>query len=345
MKSCVCFWKGIKFAALLGLCGCTSMMASVQYPKPVYLSLSNGQTALIAEKKTSGVMAKYCSGGRQSKRLTFNYLFISPKNPKGWSVSDASSYLKKLSSHRECLNRKLLFSLAEKPDCQTHYGNYVTDLRGNPVCGPANRDESVWFFASDKSTSEIERAAQDLKPNARDDAFVPVLVRSSSGRIYGFHFIGNGSGVPDVLTEARSSFGDNVSSAVLSDLFTLVNEFTIIEPLEFQKQAYDNETDKLPEGAENSCDIKSEYRGEAISFFKNDQWQNIWALGIDDKGESNPSTAINQRARIWKRYISRFSKIKESINPRSSQITITQISLDLNAFCKYGRSLDELTSR
>jgi hypothetical protein len=129
------FWTGIKLAALMSLSGCASMMASVEYPKPAYLSLSNGQTGVLSEKKPSDVLTKYCSGGRQSKSLILNYSFVSPKNPKGWSTGDASSYLKKLNHQRECLNRKLLLRLAEQPDCQTHYGNYVTDLRGKPVCG------------------------------------------------------------------------------------------------------------------------------------------------------------------------------------------------------------------
>ena len=330
---------------LASLCGCALMMASVRYPMPVYLSLSNGQTALLAEKKPSDMLAKYCSGGRQSRSLTLNYSFVSPKNPKGWSISDASAYLKKLNRHRECLNRKLLLRLAEQPDCQTHYGNYVTDLRGKPVCGPANRDEPVWFFASDKPTSEIEQASQNMKATALHDSFVPVFVRSTSGKIYGFHFVGSGSNAPDVLSEVTSLFGDGVSSAVISDIAGLIEDFTILEPLEFQKQAYEDEIEKSNGDDENSCDLESTYRGESVSYIKNGHWQNVSAFGIDNKGESDTSTAISQRARIWKRYISRFSKIKESADSRSSQITNTQISLDLNGFCKYGRSLDDLTSK
>jgi hypothetical protein len=309
-----------------GLCGCASMMASVQYPQPVYLSLSNGRTEVIVDRKLSDMFAKYCSGGHQIKSLTFNYSFVSPKNPKGWSIGDASKYIKKLNSHRECLNRNLIFKLAEEPNCQTYYGNYVTDLRGKPVCGPANRDEPIWFFTSDKSANEIEITAESIKPNATYDSFVPVFVRSSSGKIYGFHFIGAGSGVPNVLSETTSSFGDNVSSALLSDLAALVSEFTILEPSDYQKQAY---------AAGEDDDEK------ACSPSGND----LEVLAVDAEGNTDTSAAISERNKIWERYVSRFSKIKESADAHSTQITNTQISLDLNGFCKYGRSLNDLTSK
>jgi hypothetical protein len=311
---------------LLGLSGCASMMASVQYPKPVYLSLSNGRTEVLADKKLSDLFAKYCSGGHQTKSLTFNYSFVSPKNPNGWSIGDASKYIRNLNNHRECLNRVLIFRLAETPDCQTYYGNYVTDLRGKPVCGPANRDEPVWFFTSEKSSNEIEQLAESTKPNTAHDSSVPVFVRSASGKIYGFHFIGNGSSVPNVLPEMTSPLGPNVSSAVLSDLSSLVNTFTLLEPADYQKQAYGSDEAE----DEKSCSANS---GDSQ------------VLAVDSEGASDTSTAISERTKIWERYISRFSKIKESPDPRSPQITNTQISMDLNGFCKYGRSLNDLTSK
>ena len=326
MKPYVYFWTGIKLLMLFGLCGCASMMASVQYPRPVYLSLSNGRTEVLVDRKPSDVFAKYCAGGHQIKSLTFNYSYVAPKNPKGWSISDASKYIKKLNNHRECLNRSLIFKLAEAPDCQTYYGNYVTDLRGKPVCGPANRDEPIWFFTSDKSANEIERTAESIKPNATYDSFVPVFVRSASGKIYGFHFIGDGSSVPNVLPEMTSSLGASVSSAVLSDLSALVSDFTMLEPSDYQKQAYGADE---AEG-EKSCSANS---GDSQ------------VLAVDTDGNNDASAAISGRSKIWERYISRFSKVKESPDLQSAQNTNTQISLDLNGFCRYGRSLSDLTSK
>ena len=302
------------------------MMASVQYPQPVYLSLSNGRTEVLVDRKPSDVFAKYCAGGHQIKSLTFNYSFVPPKNPKGWPIGDASKYLKKLDNHRECLNRSLIFKLAEAPDCQTYYGNYITDLRGKPVCGPANRDEPIWFFTSGKSAHEIERTAESIKPNATYDSFVPVFVRSSSGKIYGFHFIGDGSSVPNVLPEMTSSLGASVSSAVLSDLSALVSDFTILEPSEYQKQAYDAHEDE----DEKSCSANRD---------------DSQILAVDADNNVDTAAAINRRYMIWERYISRFSKVKESPDSQSPQAVNTQISLDLNGFCRYGRNLGDLKSK
>ena len=343
MKPSAYFWTGIKLSTLLGLCGCASLMASVQYPKPIYLSLSNGQTKLLAEEKTSNFFAAYCSDGRQRKNLTLNYSFVSPKNPAGWPVNEASNYLKKVNQKRQCTNQKIFHEISEEPNCQTHLdGVDIKDLRGEPICGTDNRDESVWFLSSQKSSAEIKAILKSLSPMAKGGSYELVFVRSISGHLTGGYIF---NGQTAKLYMLKQLFGDDVKSFIIPEWINLTKQFTILEPLEFQKQAYDDEIDKLPDGTENSCDIRSDYRGEAISFFKNHQWQNIWAFGIDNKGEPDPSAAINQKARIWERYISRFSKVKESTDPRSPQITNTQISLDLNGFCKYGRSLDDLTSK
>lgn len=336
-----CFWRGIKLVVALSLTGCASMIASVQYPQPSKFSLQSGQLKPVSDEQKKDMFSRYCAGGKQTRNLTLNFSFTLPKNPKGWSIDDAGSYQKKLDQQRQCLSRRILYRLAESPDCQTYYGNYITDLRGKSICAPANRDEPVWFLLSTLSSSEVENSIQDLSPTKQYDATVPVFVRSGDGRLYGFYFVGDRSSNPNVLGAFSKMFGNGVSTIASPDLAGLVDGYTMLEPLEFQTKAYSEETVGLSE-ENNSCNFP---RPESVTFHKNEKWETVEAYAIGEDGNTNISMAIDQRSKIWERYISRFSTVKESVDSTNANRINTQVSLDLNGFCRYGRSIDDLTSR
>lgn len=328
MERFACFWNGIKLMVVLPLVGCASMMASVQYPQPSKFFLQSGQLKPASGERTKDLFSAYCSGGKQIRNLTINFSFISSLNPQGWSVSEAGSYLKKLNQQRQCLNQKILYRLSEPPDCQTYYGDYVTDLRGKKFCAPANRNEPVWFLSSSNSPSEIENSLREARLHDRNDATVPVFVRANNGRLFGFYFIGQGSSNPNVLGGISKMFGNDLSSIISDDLASLVANFTILEPADFQKKAYQN-SEEFNE--EKSC-LSSGLYSEDL-------------MAIDSEENIDMTESITLKNKIWERYISRFSNVKESVDSANSNKINTQISLDLNAFCRYGRNLNDLTSK
>jgi hypothetical protein len=65
---------------------------------------------------------------------------------------------------------------------------------------------------------------------------------------------------------------------------------------------------------------------------------------LNESGEIDISEAIEQRNRLWKAYINKFTSIKETSDQNSQKSTI-ELSLDLNVFCKYGRSISTLQSQ
>jgi hypothetical protein len=87
------------------------------------------------------VFKAYCSGSKQTKSFKLVFSFISPKNPSGWPMSTASEYMMKVNEDKSCLIQESLYRLSQEPGCQTHYGHYMTDLRGEKMCSPT-REES-----------------------------------------------------------------------------------------------------------------------------------------------------------------------------------------------------------
>jgi hypothetical protein len=103
-----------------------------------------------------------------------------------------------------------------------------------------------------------------------------------------------------------------------------MSDFTFVEPKNFQEEAYSCE--KSPELCK-CIGSKEEMLG----------------LNSDDQFESE--LAIQDKDQIWERYITRFSKFKESPSSANKNESNVEVSLDLNAFCRYGRSLKDLTSK
>lgn len=340
MKLFKCFLKGTNFCfAVISLSGCASLLASVQNPKPTPLQIVSGQTKVAEEKKADAtkIFDSYCSGGKQIKKLSLNVEYVSPKSPAGWPVNVAGGFVKKLNQEQQCLSNTILYGLSRLPVCSSG-----EELRGKSVC--IKNDEDLWFLKSSLSSSEIEKKVKDLSPSNEYSAHTAVIVKDSVGKLAWFNYFEVGSNAPD-LTSRKSSdlLGDDVGSVYLEDLFNLFNEFTILEPVEFQKTTYTDEVEKSNENS--SCNLAREYEAEAITIFKNGQYETVQAFGIDESGNVDAAAAINQKDKIWRRYVSRFSQVKESSSASSPQINKIQVSLDLNAFCRYGRSINDLSSK
>ena len=310
-------------AFVIFLSGCASVTG---YPKPVLLSLSNGLTKAVLETKVEpdNIYSSYCSDGRQIKSLTLALSFISPKNPVGWPLNKASEYMKILNQKRRCASQTIFYAISEEPDCQTYLdGNQVVNLLGEKICGTENRNQSTWFLYSQKSVEEIESAFRKLGPKSEWSSYEPVFVRSISGQLIG-GYVFNGTD-NFKLNIFKEMFGDDVKSFTTPEWMALVKTFTILEPLGFQKATYSNEIEKM--GKNSACNLNEEY------------------FGINEDGNADVAAAVNQKSEIWQRYVTRFSNVKESSNEVSPQIIKTQVSLDLNAFCRYGRSISELSSK
>lgn len=98
----------------------------------------------------------------------------------------------------------------------------------------------------------------------------------------------------------------------------LVEFSTILEPVEFQNKTY-------IENEEQNCKEKP-----------------LELLGVDSEEHFSAEHAINQKDRIWKRYITYFTSVKEVHQEDSVKVELT---LDMTGFCKYGRSLDDLRTQ
>jgi len=65
---------------------------------------------------------------------------------------------------------------------------------------------------------------------------------------------------------------------------------------------------------------------------------------LNDNGEIDLSKAIDRRGTLWKAYIKKFTSVKEASEDNSKR-SIIELSLDLNAFCRYGRKISDLQSQ
>lgn len=230
------------------------------------------------------------------------------------------------------------------PDCQTYYGNYVENLRGKQLCSISSRDSQVGYFLSSLSPSEIEIQLEKFKPGTKNDTGPFIFIRNTNGKTYGFYYIDKDYAISEY--SIKEKFGDNVKSTFAAELNLLIQDFTMLEPKNFQKAAYSNPNindegircgyselgsvnEDHPPMSEDDPEFSSDYD----------------FLGLNKQGMVSASEALNQKEKIWTRYISRFSSIKESVSEKSSRITNVQINLDLNAFCKYGRLTSDLISK
>ena len=115
------------------------------------------------------------------------------------------------------------------------------------------------------------------------------------------------------LDSRRMSYNRGFST----DLNNLMNEYTILMPKE----------------------VIEEITGEEF----NSRFP-YSAIILNENGEVDLSKAIENRDRLWKAYIQKFTLIKEA-NDDNSKKSAIELSLDLNTFCKYGRRISDVQSQ
>lgn len=109
----------------------------------------------------------------------------------------------------------------------------------------------------------------------------------------------------------------NYDKGYSTDLNNLMSEYTLLAPKEAIEQI-----------TESEFDGNSTYA----------------AIILNENGEVDLSKAIDNRDRLWKAYIKKFTSVKES-SEDNSQKAIIELSLDLNTFCKYGRRISDIQSQ
>lgn len=114
------------------------------------------------------------------------------------------------------------------------------------------------------------------------------------------------------LNSRRMSYDKTYST----DLHNLISNHVVLAPKEV--------VEKIVSSEEDSADLETTVMSE--------------------KGEIDISKAIDQKDHMWKAYINKFTSIKEA-SDQNSQKSAIELSLDLNVFCKYGRSISALQSQ
>ena len=331
------------FSLIVVLTSCASIMKSTQYPVAIGLPISNGKLGAVQDNDfdKSKVFDSYCSGNRQVKNLTINFTYYAPSKPKGQPLDIVSKWMSEINKKQQCDQRTVLYSMAQMPECHNS-GIYINGRQGKTTC--SFNDDGYLFLSSTKNSSSFVENLKKIMTTGwigKSNEFKYFLIKDETGKLTLFNYFERDDISARIYNSPEDILGDEVKSAYLSTLNSLISDYTILEPLVFQKTTYSEEIQKASEN--EICDLNREYGAESVYISKNDQRESVEAFGIDETGNIDITKAIYQRPRIWKRYISRFSTIKES--SVSSGVKNVQVSLDLNSFCRYGRSLEDVTSK
>jgi hypothetical protein len=337
------------FSSVVILTGCASIIKSTQFPVATGLAVSaNGKLGIIQENdiNQSKVFDSYCSGSRQIKDLTINFTYYAPSKPKGRPLNIVSKQMSEISKKQQCDQRTILYSMSQKPECRNS-GIYINKRQGRSTC--SFNDPGYMFLSSTKNSSSFIENLKQTTPHYNSDSRY-FLVKDDTGKLSFFNYFSQDSFSERIYNSPEDTLGDEVKSVYLASLNSLISNYTILEPLDFQKTTYFDEIEiekqkryENKSTEESICRLSDEYEAESVYINKDDQRESVEAFGIDEAGNIDVAKAIYHRPRIWKRYISRFSAIKES--SVSSGVKNVQVSLDLNNFCRYGRSLEDVTSK
>ncbi len=115
MKPSKSFLRGTSIVyAVFTICGCATMLSSIQNPKPIEMVVSNGQVKVTSGEKidSAKVFKSYCSGGRQIKSLSLNMTYLEPVAPVGIPVNTSGQILKKVEQEYQCRVKRILYSLS-----------------------------------------------------------------------------------------------------------------------------------------------------------------------------------------------------------------------------------------
>jgi hypothetical protein len=238
--------------------------------------------------------------------------FVSPKNPTGKPIDVVSQYQSALEKSIKCLLKEIIFRLSEVP-C-----NVATIPK---KCDPSFRNGFSFVSTSDSAVRIIDeaKATELLVDGGSSFRMVPVFVAAEDGKkIVGF--FGQATSGGEMFDELSQEYAGRAHrDAFLFELNALMSGYTMIEPRKYQEESYNEDSSCGSDGSSQP-------------------------IAVNDDDSANISEAIDERNDIWRRYISRHSMIKET-KARDTQLTNTEVSLDLNNFCRYGRHVEDLTSR
>lgn len=276
MKQSKCYWiNSILLFVLLSACASTNV-------QPTSISRSN-----LSE---NSIFSYYCSGNKQTRKLSIPIEYINPKLPANVLVDEAAKERAYYANRKKALLPEALFSLSGAYDRIGYSWNNAVVRQSNLDHKDLIEKVSSYEIGSSNYNSSQETAIL-VKPN-NSDKFVLYHAVEKDGRL-------------------RDR--DNEDPAYVSDLKLLIESFTILEPEAYQEEAYGKQDGYEP-------------------------------IAIDSNNNNVIADAIKSKDQIWKRYISKFTEIKEARTSNSRIINI-DLSLDLNGFCQYGRSIKDLYSK
>lgn len=144
-----------------------------------------------------------------------------------------------------------------------------------------------------------------------------LFIRSPNGNV-SLHRVGRCSDANGSGFYSGTGFNLNIFNSYevrIPHLTTFVDKYTIIEPMEFQGNTYKDDS-CIQDGGK--------------------------VYGYDTEDSFNSGLVLDYKNSIWKRYINHFTSIKESHSGDSINV---ELSLDLNSFCRYGRSINDLVTK
>ena len=317
MRTSKCCWIKIDLAliAALTVVGCASLKA------PYSASVSSGvqdssYADVFSSEKQRAIFKFFCSGQRQVKALKVSFTFVSPKNPRGAALDAVGERQSQVETKRTCLFRDAFYELGNVP---------CTQMIAPKSCGPELR-RGFSFVSTNDPSFEVLANAKTVELDGSEPIFV---ISEDQKKIVGFF------GQTVQTSEGQRRYGvsgkyagTSRRDAVLSDIGALMNGFTILEPRQYQEETY---------GSGESLSCQSEMLAPMRSHSDH-------PIAVNDDGSANLSEALYERESIWRRYIIRHSKAKEA-KASDPQLTNVEVSLDLNDFCRYGRSVGDLASQ
>ena len=257
---------------------------------------------------SADIQNAFCINGKQSKPLMVNFIFIVPQIKKGKPIDISTKDTKYFSDKKIKLFRDLFYLASSE---ENSFVKVVDESKSEVVDYAKRIDSSIWL------------SHDQVYTNVR---IIPLFIDTTDGnKIVFFEKI-----ITTATDQSAGYQSDRVSGNALTkreskaivELNALVNSYTILEPTSFQKQSYKIESNSTNS---NRCDVND-------------------LIAVDGDGKVQISAALECQDKIWKRYIQKFTRIKESTT-RDPQILNVELSLDLNPFCQYGRKISDLQSQ
>jgi hypothetical protein len=274
--------KIYKYCSINSLAITVLLFGCATAPQPVKLSKSE----IGADK----IFDYYCADNKQIRKLNISIEYVAPQLKK-MAVDEAAKSYAHYAKEKEQFLKKSLFSLS---------GSNTPSSRGA---------DSLYVQQPSQTYNELmevleQRVSPPLSVRARIER------PTDSNKFILFH----------TTEEEHSSERYEPNSAYVSELKILIDNFTLLEPLQYQIDTYDTHG-----GTCYNCGKEK-------------------PLAVNEDGKQIISKAVEQKDNIWLRYIEHFTKIKEakSSNPR---VVNVDLDLDLNGFCRYGRSVSDLQSQ